>query len=79
MSARKAAPKTKAKGKTEPKPKTSGTQWGDDDYEAAGYGRITLRLPQADLDLLAQLAKAAKRSRSAVISQALRALAEEPT
>jgi hypothetical protein len=73
MSARKAAPKG------EPKPKTSGTKWSDEDYEAAGYGRITLRLPQADLDLLGQLAKATKRSRAAVISQALRALAEEPT
>lgn len=34
---------------------TSGTVWGDEHYQAAGYGRITLRIPQEELDKLAHV------------------------
>jgi hypothetical protein len=39
------------------KPKTrSGTVWGDAQYAAKGYGRLTLRLPEHTLAQLADLA-----------------------
>lgn len=65
MSARKA--KVKAKPAS-----TSGTTWSDEDYAAAGYGRITLRLPQADLDKLDEIARATGRARAAVVAEWIR-------
>ncbi len=51
----------------------SGTRWSEEDYTAAGKGRLVLRVQQTDLDKLDQIAKATKRSRSAVVAEWIRA------
>lgn len=35
---------------------TSGTTWGDEQYSAAGYGRIGIRIPLVELAALDRLA-----------------------
>lgn len=50
----------------------SGTQWTEADYAAHGYGRITLRLPRAVLELLAAKAKESGKSRAELVEVAVR-------
>ncbi len=47
----------------------SGTQWGDEEYKEAGYGRLGLRMPTGDLKKLESLAKQAGLTRSALLAQ----------
>jgi hypothetical protein len=47
----------------------SGTQWGDEEYKEAGYGRLSLRLVDADLKKLEALAKKAGVTRSALLTE----------
>jgi hypothetical protein len=47
----------------------SGTQWGDEEYQAAGYGRLGLRMLTGDLKKLESLAKQAGLTRSALLAQ----------
>jgi hypothetical protein len=53
----------------------SGTTWTDADYAAAGYGRIGLRLPNDELELLDVLARFTGANRSQVITNSLRKMA----
>lgn len=56
-----------ASGKT--RKNASGTQWGDEEYKEAGYGRLSLRLPESDLKKLEALAKKAGVTRSALLTE----------
>ena len=47
----------------------SGTQWGDEEYKEAGYGRLGLRMLATDLKKLESLAKQAGVTRSAMLAQ----------
>lgn len=47
----------------------SGTVWGDAQYTAKGYGRLTLRLPVHVLDLLAVLAHERGVTRSELVAE----------
>lgn len=61
-------------GKAPRKGGRSGTQWTEADYAAHGYGRITLRLPRAVLELLAAKAKESGRSRAEVVAELVLAI-----
>lgn len=52
--------------------KSSGSKWSEEDYEAAGKARVVLRIDQADRDKLDAIAKASKRSLSAVVAEWIR-------
>lgn len=49
----------------------TGAVWGDAEYDAAGYGRITLRLPKPDLKAVETLAKRRGLSRAKAVAQAV--------
>ncbi len=50
----------------------SGTTWGDAQYAAKGYGRITLRLPQDALERLADIAHETGETRAQVVDRLIR-------
>ena len=54
------------------KPSRSGTTWTDADYAKAGYGRITLRLPLATLEVLERLSEQRGCSRAEAVDDAVR-------
>lgn len=49
----------------------TGAVWGDAEYDAAGYGRITLRLPKPDLKAIETLAKRRGLSRAKAVAAAV--------
>lgn len=62
-------PATKKKA-AKKKPKVrSGTLWSDDDYAAAGYGRLGVRLPVTALGLLERHAKKRGLSRAQFLTE----------
>lgn len=52
--------------------KRSGTTWGDAQYAAKGYGRITLRLPLDSLAMLADIAHETGETRAQVVDRLIR-------
>ena len=50
----------------------SGTTWGDAQYAAKGYGRITLRLPLDALAMLADIAHETGETRAQVVDRLIR-------
>lgn len=55
-----------------PQRKSSGAKWSEEDYTAAGKSRLVLRIDQVDRDKLEDIAKASKRSLSAVVAAWIR-------
>ena len=51
---------------------TQGTIWTDADYAARGWGRVSLRLRQADLERLAALAAEWGCSRAEAVARLVR-------
>lgn len=65
-------PRKRVARKGGPAPSRSGTTWGDREYAAAGYGRITLRLPLDALDMLQAIADDMGESRAVAVDTLIR-------